>query len=113
MNNKLCDQSITNLFINHQKMQQSALNKFVTSNSQSTVFKIMSGKVGNFIKKVGLQGLHFLRLIFLYLVENQMINFNLLPNIRFLCKPTFGVWNEPWDAQSSAIGYPEQIWIYL
>ncbi|NOW96662.1 hypothetical protein FHW89_003335 [Mucilaginibacter sp. SG564] len=49
-------------------MQQSALNKFVTSNSQSTVFKIMSGKAGYFIKKVGLHGLHFSGLAFLYLI---------------------------------------------
>jgi hypothetical protein len=88
MNNKLCDQSITNLFINHQKMQQSALNKFVTSERLSEIFTIMSEQAGYFIKKVGLHGLHFLGFTLLYLIENQIIKFNPLSNNGFLCKPT-------------------------
>ncbi|NHA06535.1 hypothetical protein G7092_22190 [Mucilaginibacter sp. HC2] len=74
MNNKLCDQSITNLFINHQKKQQSALNKFVTSGCFGKVLKTAPELADYFIKKVGLHGLHFLQPKLKQLSNSQSFN---------------------------------------
>ena len=46
--------------------------------------------LGYFVEKVGLHGLHFLWFTFIYLNDNQIVNFYLCHFVGLHCKPSLG-----------------------